>query len=46
VVTGPGLLPRLLRADRFIQARLQASGRPHWSDYYRRLRGRVRMLLG
>jgi len=46
VVTAPGLLPRILRADRFIQARLQASGRPHWSDYYRRLRGRIRLLLG
>jgi len=44
-VTSPGMLPRLMAADRFIQARLQAAGREQWSDYYRRVRGRIRLSL-
>jgi len=37
----PRLFAGLLRADRLIQVRLQASGRQRWSDSYGRIRGRI-----
>jgi hypothetical protein len=44
-IAGPVVRPRLLAVDRFVQAHLQASGRPRLLERYRRIRGRVRHLL-
>jgi hypothetical protein len=45
LVAKANLLPRLLTADRFLQARLQASAHRSWLEYYQRVRGRIRSLL-
>ena len=46
LATNPTLLARLIAADRFIQLRLQASGRRSWSQLYSRVRGGVRRMIG
>ena len=46
LLANPSLLSRLLAADRFVQARLQTSGRKNQLDLYRRVRGRIWRLQG
>jgi GT2 family glycosyltransferase/glycosyltransferase involved in cell wall biosynthesis len=45
LIAHANILPRLLIADRFLQARLQASTHGNWLEYYRRVRSRIRSLL-
>jgi GT2 family glycosyltransferase/glycosyltransferase involved in cell wall biosynthesis len=45
LVANATILPRLLSADRFLQARLQASTHQSWLEYYRRVRRQIRSLL-
>ena len=42
----PVVFARLLKADRFIEARLQSSRRAVWLTNYRRVRSRIRRLVG
>jgi hypothetical protein len=42
----PVVFSRLLKADRFIEARLQSSRRTAWLANYRRVRSRIRRLVG
>jgi GT2 family glycosyltransferase/glycosyltransferase involved in cell wall biosynthesis len=45
LATSARIFPRLLTADRFLQAHLQGPARQNWLRYYRRLRSRLRSLL-
>jgi GT2 family glycosyltransferase/glycosyltransferase involved in cell wall biosynthesis len=42
----PFIFGRVVRADRFIEARLQSAGRDAWLTNYRRVRHRIRSLMG
>jgi GT2 family glycosyltransferase/glycosyltransferase involved in cell wall biosynthesis len=45
LIAQANIVPRLLTADRFLQARLQASAHRNWLEYYNRVRRRIRSLL-
>jgi GT2 family glycosyltransferase/glycosyltransferase involved in cell wall biosynthesis len=45
-LVNPFILSRVLKADRFIEARLQSSSRLAWLANYRRVRSRIRSLVG
>jgi GT2 family glycosyltransferase/glycosyltransferase involved in cell wall biosynthesis len=45
LATSASIFPRLLTADRFLQAHLQGTTRQNWLQYYRRIRSRFRSLL-
>ena len=44
-LVNPFILSRAIKADRFIEDRLQATTRPTWLTNYRRLRSRIRRIL-
>ena len=44
-LVNPFIFSRAVKADRFIEARLQATTRPTWLTNYRRLRSRIRRIL-
>ena len=46
IVTSPSILARLLTVDRFIEARLQSATTADWVTGYRRIRSRIRRLVG
>jgi GT2 family glycosyltransferase len=46
IVTSPSILSRLITIDRLIEARLQSAGTPDWIAGYRRVRSRIRRLVG
>ena len=45
LIRNPGIFRRLLVADRYVQSRLQTSGRHTWLHHYRRIRSRMRRVL-